>query len=93
MTNSQIKQQHEKCACIITMSIKAKARANKYLIEVNQLVARGVTNNAVGESIWQLRASHRQWMQVYERLKRYYHKQLEKLVGDDYVHINSLATL
>jgi len=93
MTNSQIKQQHEKCAKIIDLSVKAKTRANKYLAEVNQLVSRGVSNNAVGESVWQLKASHRQWMQIYERLKRYYRNQLQLIIGEDYVNVNSLATL
>ncbi len=93
MTNSQIKQQHEKCARIIGLSIQAKTKANKYLAEVNRLTALGTSNNAIGESIWQLRSSHRYWMRIYERLKAYYRKQMQQIIGEDYVHVNSLSTL
>jgi hypothetical protein len=93
MTNYQVQQQHEKCARILALAIVAKTRSNKYLVEVNKLKTSQAPNNQAGESIWICSQKHRFWMKAYERLKGYYSKQMLKLIGDDYVSINSLATI
>lgn len=93
MTNYEVKQQHEKCAKIIGLAITAKTRSNKYQVEVNKLKLSQAPNNQAGESIWILSQKHRFWMAAYERLKKYYTRQMMMLVGDDFVSINSLATI
>lgn len=93
MTNYQVQRQHEKCARIIGLAIQAKTRACEFQAEMNKLRTSHTSLASNGESIWTYQQKFRIWMSAYERLKRYYHKQLQLLVGDEFVNINSLATI
>lgn len=93
MTNYEVQRQHEKCARIIALAIQAKTRSNKYRVDMNKLKTGGTIHNQHGESIWIVNQKYRFWMTAYERLKKYYVRQMMVLVADDYVHVNSLATI
>jgi predicted PolB exonuclease-like 3'-5' exonuclease len=93
MTNYQVQKQHEKCAKIMGLAIQAKTRANKYLVEWNKLRTSNTYQSANSEVIWQAHHKQRMWMKAYERLKSYYARQVMLLVGDEFVSINSLATI
>lgn len=93
LSNSEAKKQHEKCAGILCVAMQAKVVANRNLSVVNRLVEQGKAYDGYGVSIYEFRNNHRNYQYIYERLKKYYNKELQKLISDDYVSVNSLATL
>ncbi|WPV66320.1 hypothetical protein [Chitinophaga sp. LS1] len=93
LSNSQLIKQHEKLSCILSLAIRAKNKASKAMVEVNRLKASGRAINDIGESIFQIDRAYRDGMYVYQRLMRYYRRQLEKVIGENYIYVNSLATL
>ncbi|MVT11341.1 hypothetical protein GO493_23940 [Chitinophaga sp. ysch24] len=67
--------------------------SNRNLCAVNRLTSQGRAYDGFGHSIYEFRSEQRRWQQIYERVKKYYSNQLLKLISEDYVNVNSFATL
>ncbi|SFW16712.1 hypothetical protein SAMN05661012_00356 [Chitinophaga sancti] len=92
LSNSKLAKQHEKLTCILNLAIRSKNKAFKAMAEINRMKAAQISYTVIGETIFQLTTYYREAMYVYERLMQYYRKQLLRVIGDDYVHVNSFAS-
>lgn len=91
LSNTQRIRQHEKCACILELAIRAKNMANKHRADANMIRA-GIGANPFN-SLTACEQKYRWYMTVYERIKGYYSRQLQELIGEDYISVNTLATI